>query len=86
MTFYYTYGLSETQPFKGGWTCIEAEDMEQANEIFRLIHPNNENGFLNCAGVYREDSFQKTSMFTKGCFGHRTREVIKLEYLPVDLT
>lgn len=76
-TFYFTYGTSDTQPFKGGWTEVEAPDARSAAALFRAYHPDWEEGFLNCSSVYDQEEFEKTEMFgPNGNFGHRCRERI----------
>lgn len=80
MTYYFTYG-SEGQPYVGGWTEIELEgggSFNTAIEIFRSIHPDRVNGCVNCAGIYAEDHFKSTRMFTEGNLGRRCVEHIKV--------
>lgn len=74
-TFYFTYG-TEGQPFYGGWTEIEAPDMRSACGLFRAVHPDREDGFLNCSSVYEEDDFKKSVMYKYGNFGARCHERI----------
>lgn len=77
--FYFTYGLSEKQPFKGGWTKISAPNKHLACEIFRAYHPDRTPGILNCADVYDESQFQKTTMFQNGeNIGAGCRETIEV--------
>lgn len=73
--FYFTYG-SEGQPFCGGWTEVIAPDFESACSLFRALHPCKDGDFLNCAGVYDNELFKKTSMFEGGNFGKRCWETI----------
>lgn len=63
--FYYTYGTSENFPFNGGWTEINAENRDIADNIFKMFHPNRPEckNYLNCACVYDEESFQNTKMY-----------------------
>ena len=78
-TYYFTYGL-EGQPFEGGWTVVEAADMETAVKAFRAFHPDKINGILNCSSVYTEEQFKKTSMSgERGNFGRRCVEIIRIE-------
>ena len=60
--FYFTYGQSDRQPFKGGWTEVEAANAEDACRAFRLVHPDRTPGILNCAGIYTEEQFRNTAM------------------------
>lgn len=64
-TFYFTYGC-EGHPFSGGWTEIEAEDMETACGAFRAYHPDKVPHLLNCCSVYAEEDFKETCMYKKG--------------------
>ena len=71
--FYFTYG-TEGQPFKGGWSIVEAENYEQACAIFNIVHPK-KNGMIDCAWIYAEDAFRKS--FGDGDnFGEKTHEII----------
>lgn len=77
--FYFTYGL-EGQPFIGGWTEIDAPDMETAVKAFRVFHPDKIEGILNCSSVYTEEQFKATSMSgERGNFGRRCVEIIRIE-------
>lgn len=78
--FYFTYGQDERQPFIGGWTEVEAPDMDAAIAAFRVYHPDRDDaGFVNCAGIYPEAEFARTKMGRDGNnFGVGCREVITL--------
>lgn len=78
--YYFTYGCDKEeskQPFEGGWTeIVLPEDLGEncARRLFSLIHPKDD-GFLNCAGVYSEEDFKNTRMYTKGNnFGYSCHE------------
>lgn len=74
--FYFTYG-TEGQPFYGGWTEIEAPNEDAACALFRAVHPDKADGFLNCSSVYPEEWFKKSRMFgPEGNFGFRCHERI----------
>lgn len=75
--FYFTYG-TEGQPFRGGWTEVEATDGHAACAAFRVYHPDKIEGLLNCSSVYTEEQFKSTEMFTTGNFGLRCHETIIL--------
>lgn len=78
--FYFTYG-SEGQPFVGGWTEVEAPDLDAACAAFRIYHPDKTEGLLNCCSAYDEDRFKQTSMYgPKGNFGRRCLETIILQH------
>lgn len=78
-TFYFTYGL-EGQPFEGGWTVVEAQDIETAVKAFQAFHPDKIDGYLNCCDVYTEEKFKKMSMSgERGNFGRRCVEIIRIE-------
>ena len=57
--FYYTFGTSKTFPFQKGWVQVQAEDREQADQLFRSKYPDNFPGYVNCAFVYQEDEFKE---------------------------
>lgn len=73
--FYFTYG-TEGHPFPGGWTLIYAPDRNTAEEIFKLFHKCRTRDLLNCCGVYDEETFKRTAMWTNGNCGHRCWEEI----------
>ena len=75
--FYFTYGTSKTQPFYGGWTKVIAKDQKSAIELYEKKHPRTEYGLLNCAGVYPEDYFLTTKMFTNGNYGFGCHEELR---------
>lgn len=81
--FYFTYGI-EGHPFVGGWTMVGANDAEQACALFRAVHPDKTEGVLNCAFVYSEEDFKKTTMMKAGNFGHGCREIIRLQTVVLD--
>lgn len=70
--FYFTYG-TDGQPFRGGWTEIEAPNANAACAVFRIFHPDKREGILDCAWVYSEEKFKRTEMagpdgnFHQGC-------------------
>jgi len=75
MLYYFTYGADDNQPFHGGWTEVNALDIETACEVFSLLHPMRE-GYIHCASIYTEQQFKATDMYVNGNFGHRCHERI----------
>lgn len=75
--FYFTYG-TVGQPFCGGWTEVEAPDINAACTLFRIVHPDKVKDTLNCGGIYAESSFKETTMYSHGNFGKRCWETITL--------
>ena len=75
--FYFTYG-SEGYPFIGGWTEVEAEEVDEARAAFRAYHPDKINGVLNCSDLYYEAHFKSTSMYRNGNRGNFCHETITL--------
>ena len=63
MKYYFTYG-TDGQPFVGGWTEVEAPNVNLACAAFRLAHPDKEPGILNCSSTYTEENFLKSCMET----------------------
>ena len=62
--YYYTFGTDEEYPFKGGWVVIQAPTRQAASRIFSSYFPDRDGStFLNCAFVYNEEQFKKTSMY-----------------------
>ena len=70
---YFTYG-TDGQPYRGGWTKVEAPNYGAACAAFRAYHPDKTEGLLNCSSVYDEDNFKQTEMYRSG----RCHEVITL--------
>lgn len=77
--FYFTYGTSDSMPFHGGWSIVDAPDRTSAIALFRALHPDSTLGLLNCSSIYTEDDFVKTSMFYNGNFGYYCQEYINVE-------
>lgn len=77
--FYFTYGSDGGQPYCGGWSEVLGPNLSLACTAFRMVHPDNFPGFLNCSSVYSAKEFEKTKMFgSEGNFGRRCRETITL--------
>ena len=76
--FYFTYGSSRQYDFQGGWTEVEASDIEAACAAFRAHHPDKNRGILNCGMVYTEEQFKATRMYTEGNLGAYCHEKITL--------
>lgn len=76
--YYFTYG-SYGQDFVGGWTEVEAPDIDKACEIFREHHPDRHKGVLNCSTVYSEEQFKRTKMYAGDNWGFRCHEVLREE-------
>lgn len=64
MKYYFTYG-TDGQPFVGGWTEVEAPNVNLACAAFRLAHPDKEPGILNCSSAYTEENFLKSCMASR---------------------
>lgn len=77
MRFYFTYAQTE-HPFPGGWTTVEAPDLDMACKVFRLFHPDKPKGLIHCAGIYPEEQFVYSNMYRQGNFGKRCQEFIAL--------
>lgn len=82
--FYFTYG-THGYPFSGGWTVVFAEDLKQAIGVFRLVHPDKAEGFLNCADYYSEEEFTQTEMYEEGNFGASLHETLMLTKFVSDI-
>ena len=77
--YYFTYGTSEGFPFRGGWTEVEAPDMETAVALFRAVHPDSKPGLVNCAFIYSEEKFRETGMAQdKSNWGAKCHERISI--------
>ena len=75
--FYFTFGTSSTQPFKGGWAEVYATDIEEAVEKFNNKFPPIEDGTVRCAFIYPKERFVDTIMYkNKSNLGHGCQIVI----------
>ena len=75
--YYFTYGSGDDMPFKGGWTVIQAPNINAAAAIFKAYHPNpDDSEILNCADYYTEEAFMRTKMSRGGNFGKMCVEMI----------
>lgn len=75
-TYYYTFGTDPGFPYQGGWVQVYAETPKEADELFRKNFPDRHDGFLNCAGIYRQETFPK-HMFLNGNYGKYCHKVLK---------
>jgi len=79
--YYFTYGSSPEYPYYGGWTVVETDTNQSgAIDIYRAYHPDiNKDGeivYVNCAGIYDEEYFENTRMYTNGNLGYFEHERI----------
>ncbi len=74
--YYFTFGLSDTQPFEGGWVKVMAGDRPSAEKTFEKAFPSNRKGILRCAFVYDRNSFEKTCMAEQGNHGKRCHAIL----------
>ena len=58
---YFTFGSDPRYPYgRNDYVEVEAENMWQACELFKSVHPNRPgSGCLNCAFYYPEEEFNK---------------------------
>lgn len=76
MRFFFTYGISPSYPFRGGWTEVEAPSYSAARALFRIYHPDKTEGLLNCADIYTEESMMTSDMWRTDNLGSRCHERI----------
>ena len=77
--YYFTYGIDDKYPFKGGWTEVSAPTEQLAVLIFTMMHPKPKNKSLyNAAAMYNEKAFNRTDMSKNGNHGQYCHETIKL--------
>ena len=74
-TFYFSFGSSDSYPFRGGWVEVRTDDVKQAETLFRSHFPDKHPGVLNCAFVYTEQEWRETPM-AEGHGGQRCHRVI----------
>lgn len=83
--FYFTFGDSKSQPFKGGWVVVVAPDYKAAVKIFNIYYPNpDDKGTINCASIYSEEEFIRSEMFKTGNRGYYCHTMIG-PYIPVNV-
>lgn len=74
--FIYTFGSSESFPYRGGWVEVIADDLREAHKKFRAHFPDQTPGILNCCDYYTEDQFIGTDMPITGNRGEYCYEII----------
>lgn len=52
--FFYSFGTDERFPFQAGWIIMYANSRQEADEKFRTLFPDRQDGILNCSFVYNE--------------------------------
>lgn len=68
-TYYFTYGNGDTQPFRGGWTEVEAVTRQQAINIYNKIFPKTPEGLIRCDQV-AATAEEMGIMLQTGNYGH----------------
>lgn len=87
MKYYFTYGSDDQFPFQSGWTEVKAESYDEAVEAFQAFHPNRPGSdFINCAGIYGEESFSRKRMAKEGNFGSKCVERIRVSSIEASKT
>lgn len=81
LNFYFTYGISEDYPYRGGWTTVTAPDYKKAIDVFRLYHPDIRDGVLNCADYYCETEAEFHELFGGENHGAAEHEHIYYAYV-----
>lgn len=67
--FFFTFGMGDNQPFRGGWVKVIARNRKEAIEVFREEYPDHTRGVLNCADCYNESEFEALGIAERGNFG-----------------
>ena len=81
--FYFTFGVDEHYPFRGGWVEIYAENLSKAQQIFKLYYPHpDDNEILNCSDYYTEEQFKNSLMIENGNFGAECHAIIGVRNKP----
>lgn len=57
LSFYYTFGTSDKQPFQKGWIEVKALSRQHADQLFRSAYPDQAPGILNCSSVLDQTHF-----------------------------
>lgn len=58
--FYFTFGTDPAFPYGiKDYVVVEAEDLEQAINLFDAVHPPRRPNVCNCAFFYSEESFNR---------------------------
>ena len=77
MKWYFTYDGGKGQPYKGGWTEVEADTEAQAVLMYKSAHPGF--GSENYRFIYGADSFEAHDYAQKGHCGRFCVERIALK-------
>lgn len=62
--YYFIYRPTKTTrglPYPNGYTQVIANNICDASELFRLVHPDIVSGRLNCTSVLSEEEFKAKS-------------------------
>lgn len=60
-TFYFSFGTSDSFPYKLGWVEVRAKDRMEACEMYSSHFPKRD-GLINCSFIYSESEWKKTSL------------------------
>lgn len=72
--WYFLYNGGHGQPYKSGWTEVEAPDVYVAVNLFRCAHPDRAWGRVNCERYLSQEEFEAEPR--KG----KRREIIKWQH------
>lgn len=75
--YYITYGMSDSQPFKGGWSTVYAKNEEQARKKHAKKYGFTDGGYLRFAFSYSEERWEEMDMKDEGNLGYFEHEVIR---------
>lgn len=74
--YFFCYADNKRYPYKAGWTRVLAPDLEGAEAVFRVFHPDTIEGLTSCAVIYDGLMFRQTNIFATGNYGEFEHETI----------
>ena len=75
--FYFTYGVDDCYPFKGGWTIVMAKDIVEAKQKYNQHFGLTIYGFGRYCTCYTEEAFMRTEMYKNGNWGQFLQFVLE---------
>lgn len=73
--FIFTFGAPERHPYHDGWVDVIAPNIDLARKTFLHKYPL-QDGLMCCLGIYREEDFRATDMYTNGNYGKYWHETL----------
>ena len=85
--FYFTFGSDDGYPYGADeYVMVKANNLNEAISLFKTVHPNRNNGCVNCAFWYSEEQWNGGNGTSRYYKGIDPVEVISTEHKTKDLS